>query len=54
MTAGVNKELGVKIKDFRFKSKVPDDVIIKQTGQGEQEAETSSFLGYALGNFYGY
>lgn len=48
MVAGVNKQLAMRIADFRSKTKIPDDVIIKQTGQGEQEAETSSFLFGAL------
>jgi hypothetical protein len=48
MTAKVNKELAAKIADFKLKNKIPEDVFIKQTGQGEQEAETSAFLGQAL------
>ena len=48
MVAGVNKELGYKIADFKLKNKIPADVTIKQTGQGEQEAETQTFLGTAL------
>ena len=48
MTAKVNKELAAKIADFKLKNKIPEDVFIKQTGQGEQEAETSAFLGRAL------
>jgi multidrug efflux pump len=46
----VNKELAVKIADFKElnKGKIPADVVIKQTGQGEQEAETQAFLGTAL------
>lgn len=48
MTAAVNKELGMKIADFRSKTRIPADVTIKQTGQGEQEAETQSFLFGAL------
>lgn len=48
MTAQVNKELASKIADFRLKNKVPSDVTIRQTGQGEQEAETLTFLGWAL------
>lgn len=45
----VNKQLAEKIADFKTKTKIPADVTIKQTGQGEQEAETSAFLGKALG-----
>jgi multidrug efflux pump len=48
MTAQVNKELAAKIADFELKNKIPADVIIKQTGQGEQEAETLQFLAWAL------
>ena len=48
MTAQVNNELAGKIADFKVKNKVPADVLIKQTGQGEQEAETLTFLGWAL------
>ena len=44
MTAKVNQELAVKIADFKQKNKIPPDVTIKQTGQGEQEAETNQFL----------
>ncbi|MEO7311972.1 MAG: efflux RND transporter permease subunit [Chitinophagaceae bacterium] len=49
MVGEVNKKLAEKIADFRTKNRIPADVTIKQTGQGEQEAETSSFLGLALG-----
>ncbi|MES2774538.1 MAG: efflux RND transporter permease subunit [Bacteroidota bacterium] len=48
MVAEVNKQLAEKIADFRTKNRIPADVTIKQTGQGEQEAETSSFLMLAL------
>ncbi len=48
MTAKVNKELGKKIADFKSKTRIPSDIIIRQTGQGEQEAETNQFLGTAL------
>lgn len=40
----VNTELGRKIEDFKSKTKIPADVLIKQTGQGEQEKETGIFL----------
>lgn len=49
MTAKVNQELGAKIADFKSMTRIPADVTIRQTGQGEQEAETNSFLGKALG-----
>lgn len=48
MTAKVNSELADKITAFRAQQQLPDGVQIKQTGQGEQEAETSSFLFSAL------
>ena len=48
MTAKVNKELSYKIERFKGMYPIPADVTIKQTGQGEQEAETNSFLGMAL------
>ena len=48
MVAGVNKELAEKIEEFKRISKVPPSVTIRQSGQGEQEAETSAFLGKAL------
>ena len=39
------QELTSHIADF---NKKPDDVTIKQTGEGEQQAETGAFLGKAL------
>ncbi len=48
MSGKVNTELAVKIADFKSKTRIPADVTIKQTGQGEQEAETNAFLGKAL------
>jgi multidrug efflux pump len=44
MAAKVNKELSVKIEEFKTKQSIPGDISIRQTGQGEQEAETNSFL----------
>jgi len=44
MAGSVNKELAAKIKEFSIGYRIPADVTIKQTGQGEQEAETSKFL----------
>ncbi|HEV7621395.1 MAG TPA: efflux RND transporter permease subunit, partial [Flavisolibacter sp.] len=41
----VNTELKNYIDNFKKK---PDDVIIRQTGEGEQQAETGAFLGKAL------
>ncbi len=48
LTGKVNAELATKIADFKSKTRIPADVIIRQTGQGQQEAETNSFLGKAL------
>ncbi|MEN9685784.1 MAG: hypothetical protein RLZZ28_1570 [Bacteroidota bacterium] len=48
LTGPVNAELAKKIDDFKSKSKIPQDVTIKQTGESEQQAETMSFLGTAL------
>lgn len=48
MTNEVNKQLALKIDDFKSRTKIPPSVTIKQTGQGEQEKETQSFLGGAL------
>jgi multidrug efflux pump len=42
---GVNQVLSTHIADFKKK---PDNVIIKQTGEGEQQAETGAFLSKAL------
>ncbi len=48
LTGPVNIELGKKIEEFKSKTKIPTDVVIKQTGESEQQAETLSFLGTAL------
>ncbi|HMC99131.1 MAG TPA: efflux RND transporter permease subunit, partial [Ferruginibacter sp.] len=48
MVGKVNEELALRIADFKESYKMPPDVTIKQTGQGEQEAETNAFLGKAL------
>jgi multidrug efflux pump len=48
MVNSVNEELGKKIEDFKMITRIPATVSIKQSGQGEQEKETSSFLGGAL------
>ena len=42
---GVNQVLAKYIASFK---KLPDGVTVKQTGEGEQQAETGSFLGKAL------
>ena len=44
----INKELQIKIDDFKDKVKIPSDVTIKLSGQSEQEKETQSFLGTAF------
>ncbi len=41
----VNQELTAYMDDFKQK---PDNVIIRQTGEGAQQAETAAFLGKAL------
>ncbi len=41
----VNQQLAQSIANFKKK---PDDVTIKQTGEGAQQAETGAFLGKAL------
>jgi multidrug efflux pump subunit AcrB len=48
LTGPVNTELAKKIAAFKTKVKIPADVVIKQTGEGEQQAETLSFLGVSL------
>jgi multidrug efflux pump subunit AcrB len=48
LTGKVNQQLADKIKDFKLKSRIPAGITIKQTGQGEQEAETNTFLLNAL------
>ncbi|MFT3979628.1 MAG: efflux RND transporter permease subunit [Ferruginibacter sp.] len=48
MTNKINQELKGKIADFKSSNTIPPNVTIRQTGQGEQEAETSAFLGNAL------
>jgi multidrug efflux pump subunit AcrB len=47
-TAVINAALKTKIDDFKNKVRIPEDVTIRQSGQSEQEAETSAFLGTAL------
>lgn len=44
MAAKVNSELSVRISEFKSRYRIPGEVTIKQTGQGEQEAETNTFL----------
>jgi multidrug efflux pump subunit AcrB len=49
MVGKVNEELQTKIDDFKAKNKIPTDVTLRLSGQSEQEKETSTFLGWALG-----
>jgi len=44
----INAELSDRISEFRQKNSLPENVVIKQSGQSEQEKETQSFLGTAL------
>jgi multidrug efflux pump subunit AcrB len=48
MVGPINKELQVKIDDFKGKIKIPADVTIRLSGQSEQEKETQAFLGTAF------
>jgi multidrug efflux pump len=48
LTQKINADLAVKIADFRSKTKIPPDVILRQSGVSEQQAETISFLGISL------
>lgn len=44
LTRQVNLDLADRINDFKLRTRIPAGVTIKQTGQGEQEAETNAFL----------
>ncbi len=44
----INASLKEKIDDYKRKIRIPENVTIRQSGQGEQEAETNAFLGQAL------
>jgi len=48
MVGKVNKELQLKIDDFKGRVKIPADVTIKLSGQSKQEKETQAFLGTAF------
>lgn len=48
MTPVINKQLTAKINEFKSKYPLPAGVTIKQSGEGEQQAETMSFLGTSL------
>jgi multidrug efflux pump len=44
LTGKVNEQLADRIQDFKLRTRMPAGITIKQTGQGEQEAETNTFL----------
>ena len=46
--APINAALKEKIDAFKSNTRLPEGVNIRQSGQSEQEAETSQFLGFAL------
>ncbi len=46
--APINAALKEKIDAFKSSTRLPENVTIRQSGQSEQEAETSQFLGLAL------
>ncbi len=48
LTPVINASLKKIIDDFKAKTPVPADVLIKQTGESEQQAETLSFLGMSM------
>ncbi|MDE3234587.1 MAG: efflux RND transporter permease subunit [Bacteroidota bacterium] len=48
LTGPVNTEIAKKIEVFKRLSHMPSDVTIRQTGEGEQQAETLSFLGTSM------
>jgi multidrug efflux pump len=48
LTPVINAELSKLIDEFKRKSPLPPDVLIKQTGESEQQAETLSFLGMSM------
>lgn len=48
MVGPITKQLEIRLAEFRQVSKIPPDVIIKLSGQSEQEKETQAFLGTAF------
>ncbi|MCA6440071.1 MAG: efflux RND transporter permease subunit [Sediminibacterium sp.] len=48
LTPIINAELAKLIDEFKRKSPLPPDVVIRQTGESEQQAETLSFLGVSM------
>ncbi|RYY94717.1 MAG: efflux RND transporter permease subunit, partial [Chitinophagaceae bacterium] len=47
-TARINAALALKLDEFKRRYKVPSTVTVRQSGVGEQQAETMSFLGMSL------
>jgi multidrug efflux pump subunit AcrB len=47
-TNAINADLALKIADFKRKTKIPADVVLRQSGVSEQQQETLSFLGTSL------
>jgi len=47
-TDKINAALGLKLDEFKRRYKVPATVTVRQSGVGEQQAETLSFLGRSL------
>ncbi len=46
--APINQALAAQIETFKTLERIPSDVIIRQSGQSEQEKETQAFLGQAM------
>jgi multidrug efflux pump len=48
LSQGINAQLAKAVEEFKQLHPLNPDITIKQTGEGEQQAETSSFLGQAM------
>ncbi len=46
--APINQALAAQIETFKTLERIPSDVVIRQSGQSEQEKETQAFLGQAM------
>ena len=46
--APINQALAAQIATFKSLERIPSDVVIRQSGQSEQEQETQAFLGGAM------
>ncbi len=46
--APINQALAAQIETFKSLERIPSDVVIRQSGQSEQEQETQAFLGQAM------